>query len=574
MLLFWRKKLWYKLAALFILAGILPLLGAGFLTIRALERKVKSDAERRLGSLGDISGALVRQYIRQGEEKLSTLSQLLAKEIGTYGLFAGDLSHESYRSTVIARLNSLVAPPDMYLELQYYAAGKQPELVGVAQQAILPPENNLQERIISNSMGPLVKNPLQSNQSYAAPRLESMGGPSSFPTSSQSFPASLPHLNLSALPLSTPVRVGDATVGVLVAYLDFRRISGLLETVAGGGYQVQIRDGAGQILAQAGSLEEDSLREVRPVGYSDWSVELREPAARVYASLEEIHQQAILWMALALLLAVALSAGLATRIIRPLKTLTRAAEEMEAGNLKARARLNIQDEIGLLGARFDRMAEALERLDTAKSEFVANVSHELRTPLTSIQLSIANLLEGVLGPVDPRQEKTLSRLRGDVARLIEMVNALLEMARLEAGAVALRRTTLNLRDLAREAQDTLSPLARQKDIEITIVGEGSASADPSMLRRVLLNLLDNAIKFTPQGGWVKLTIFEAGFSVSDSGPGVSLEDPFAKFSQGAQRGVKNKGAGLGLAIAKKMIELHGGSIQLMPGPGATFTVKL
>jgi signal transduction histidine kinase len=213
-------------------------------------------------------------------------------------------------------------------------------------------------------------------------------------------------------------------------------------------------------------------------------------------------------------------------------------------------------------------------LDTAKTDFVANVSHELRTPLTSMKLSIANLLDGVVGEITPKQETTLTRLRNDVSRLIELVNTLLDLARLEAGASQPKQQRASLLLLAKEAASTLEPLAQQRSITFEWEGNLEAMVDTTMMVRVFFNLFDNAIKFIPAGGVVRVSFSAQQIIVSDSGPGIEIPDPFAKFSQGASRGVKHKGAGLGLALVKKLIELQGGTIRLEPGPGARFVIAL
>jgi signal transduction histidine kinase len=158
--------------------------------------------------------------------------------------------------------------------------------------------------------------------------------------------------------------------------------------------------------------------------------------------------------------------------------------------------------------------------------------------------------------------------------LIEMVNTLLDLARLEAGASQPKRQKVSLLLLAKEAASTLEPLAQQKSISFTWQGNLEATVDPTMMVRVFFNLFDNAIKFVPAGGFVGVVFTENQIKISDSGPGIDIEDPFAKFSQGASRGVKNKGAGLGLALVKKMVELQGGSITLEKGPGACFVIDL
>lgn len=554
------SRLWQRLAATFVAASVLPILGAGLLTTQLLDRSVGEDAAVRERALAGLAASLVRDFIARGHEKITTVGRLLAQELHP-------TNDEDYRKAVVTRLNNLVEPPDAYLELQFFAKGG--EFVAEAQQAefqsaqILRNNGDVKEqqrsqmaRNMQNARNPIVLQPLEAGKPFVGELEESSG--------------------YETLPISVPMSRGEKPLGAVVAYLDFRRVSALLASVAQSGCNVRLVDGSGKKLAEAGESPEPSLLQSWPAGHADWRVEVREPAARLYKATSDVRKQVELWVALAALLAILLSFLIAGRIVRPIAALSDAARAMESGNLAARARIERSDEIGRLAQNFDRMAASLERLDDAKSEFVASVSHELRTPLTAIRLSIANLLDGVLGPVDEAQKPTLTRLRGDVDRMIRMVNDLLEMARLEAGAVAPRREQVELALLAREVAGALEPLAREKKVEVRVTGEGKGNVDRSMIHRVISNLVDNGIKFTPEGGSVTIAVSESGVSVTDTGPGVTNDRLFEMFAQAPVHGVKPRGTGLGLAIVKKLVELHGGTVENEPseGGGARFVVKL
>jgi signal transduction histidine kinase len=572
------SRLWQRLAATFVAASVLPLLGAFLLTTALLESSVREDAAVREGALGDLAASLVHDYIARGTEKITTVSRLLATEVAATN---GDAA----RKAVLARLNTLVEPPDAYLELDYFAKGG--DFVVNAQQEVLTNAqigrsggrggraSALDDQNSENLRRSVVRTPLELGTPFVGELEENAG--------------------FATLPISVPMTCGDVRMGAVVAYLDFRRVNALLGTLAQGGYRLRLLDGAGKALAEAGEAREPSLSQSRPVhgsylfgaegtlklaqdllaGHGDWHVEVREPAERVYAAVGHVRRQVELWAGLGSLLAVALSIVIAGRIVRPIAALSSAARAMESGDLKTRAGIVRGDEIGRLAANFDRMAASLERLDDAKSEFVANVSHELRTPLTAICLSIANLLDGVLGPVEGAQRETLARAKGDVDRMIRLVNDLLEVARLDAAALSPRKEPLDLAVVAREATAALEPLARAKRIAVSVEGAGSATADRSMIHRVVTNLVDNAIKFTPEGGRVTVTVQGSELRVQDSGPGVQNERLFEKFSQAPVHGVKPRGTGLGLAIVKKLVELHGGGVRHEPSPGgACFVVTL
>jgi signal transduction histidine kinase len=538
---------------------VLPILGAGLLTTQLLERSVREDAAVRERALAALAASLVRDFIARGNEKITTVGRLLAKELHPS-------NDEEYQKTVVGRLSNLVEPPDAYLSLKFFPKGSdlvvQSDTAEYQNAQMLMNGNdagqNARSQMARNrqdARNPIVLQPLEAGKPFVGELEESAG--------------------FETLPISVPMSRGEKPLGAVVAYLDFRRVNALLANVAQSGCGVKLLDGSGKTLAEAGESPEPSLLQALPAGHGDWRVEVREPAARLYKSTEAVRKQVELWVALAALLAILLSFLIAGRIVGPIARLSDAARAMESGDLAARARIERSDEIGRLAQNFDRMAASLERLDDAKSEFVASVSHELRTPLTAIRLSIANLLDGVLGPVDEAQKTTLTRLRGDVDRMIRMVNDLLEMARLEAGAVAPRREQVELATLAREVAAALEPLARQKNVEVRVAGEGMASVDRSMIHRVISNLVDNGIKFTPEGGSVTIAVSENSVSVTDTGPGVRNERLFEKFAQVAVDGVKPHGTGLGLAIVKKLVELHGGAVKHEPSDGgARFVVTL
>jgi signal transduction histidine kinase len=376
------------------------------------------------------------------------------------------------------------------------------------------------------------------------------------------------------LTLSVPVEAPGGEAGALAAYVDFAPLAESLQALAGGEYALRVGDTAGTTLADTGALAEETLGLELTLG--DWSVSVREPAAGLEERLAAFRRQTWLWVALAAAIALALSLSLSAWITRPIGRLRRAADELARGNLQARAGLARRDEIGALAGAFDRMAAALGELDQAKSDFVAHVSHELRTPLTSMKLSVANLLDGVVGELDARQRTALERVERELERLIALVNRLLELARLEAGALRPTLEPVELLPLAREVAGSLAALAEERGVALEISGEGTVRADRGMLQRVLLNLVDNALKFSPRGTRVRVELGGRGLRVRDQGPGLGPALVFQAFRPGAQPGVPHAGAGLGLAIVKKLIELQGGSVRAenAPGGGALLTVEL
>jgi signal transduction histidine kinase len=247
---------------------------------------------------------------------------------------------------------------------------------------------------------------------------------------------------------------------------------------------------------------------------------------------------------------------------------------MAGGDLAARARLQRRDEIGALGEAFDQMAASLQRLDQAKSDFVGTVSHELRTPLTSLRTTLDNLGDGLLGELQPRQREALQRAQGEVERLRAIVRDTLQLARLEAGAEPLRAAACDLGAVVGNAVEALAGAAAARSVQIEVHGHGRCRGDAELLQRVAANLLENAIKFSPEGGRVTVELGDGLLRVCDQGPGFTTDRPFDAFVQGASAGVKNPGVGLGLAIVRRLVRLHGGEVTAQSDHGGVVTVRL
>jgi PAS domain S-box-containing protein len=229
-------------------------------------------------------------------------------------------------------------------------------------------------------------------------------------------------------------------------------------------------------------------------------------------------------------------------------------------------------------------------LDRLKSDFVSSVTHELRTPLVAIQHSLGVMLDGASGDVTEQQRNFLQIAQRNLGRLSGMINDLLDLAKLEAGRMDLKREPAALAPVVDHAVETLEAWAKSKSVRIeTRIPEDlpQLSLDPGRIEQVLNNLIGNAVKFTPKDGIVTI---EATLSadqstldvgVSDTGVGIADEDLpklFKKFQQvGTRRPGDLSGTGLGLAISKEIVELHGGAIRAERGPdgkGARFVFRL
>jgi signal transduction histidine kinase/HAMP domain-containing protein len=227
--------------------------------------------------------------------------------------------------------------------------------------------------------------------------------------------------------------------------------------------------------------------------------------------------------------------------------------------------------------------EKLRELDRLKSSFVSMVSHELRTPMTSIKGYVDNLLDGVAGPLNEKPTYYLKRVQHNVERLTRMINDLLDLSRIEAGAVKLQLGSVSIPELLNDVVEGFQTIATEKSVNVKVHSTPDLpliQGDRDKLYQVLNNLIQNAIKFTPKGGTI-LAEAQAGpqgfvqICVGDTGCGIAAEEltrVFERFYRGESVAIENRGAGLGLAITKNLVELHHGRIwvESTPGEGSRF----
>jgi signal transduction histidine kinase len=279
------------------------------------------------------------------------------------------------------------------------------------------------------------------------------------------------------------------------------------------------------------------------------------------------------WLVLAaiagivLVVASAIGVRLAAFVVRPLNRLQQAAGALGRGDLSARAP---QDEgppeVRSLAAAFNDTAGRLEQLLRSQEEFVADASHQLRTPLTALRLRLENLARDVAPP----GEGELAAALAEVERLAGLVDALLALARADAGAAPVGR--VDLAQLVRERIDAWSALAEERGIRLAGRTDGGATAraDEERARQVLDNLVENAVEMSPPGGTVTVAIREAPpwveLRVRDEGPGMSLEERGRAFDR-FWRGRGGEGSGLGLAIVRRLVEADGGTVELQGNRG-------
>ena len=308
---------------------------------------------------------------------------------------------------------------------------------------------------------------------------------------------------------------------------------------------------------------------------------LEEPS---WARFAENTNRSLLWAGVVAgsggLLLVSLMSG---RTLRPVRALTSAARRMGAGDLSQRVQAKGRDEIGELAQTFNSMADDLERAERQRRNLVADVAHELRTPLSNVQGYVEALRDGVLEP----DAQTLATIHHQVLYLSELVEDLRLLAETEAGDISLHREPGSLAEALRASVEGVRARADAKGVVVGARLPASApdvTFDRTRIAQVVGNLLDNAIRHTPPGGsvTVEMDVGEASATVSirDNGEGIPAETlPFVfdrLYRVDPSRTRVTGGAGLGLTIARKLVEAHGGTIRAesAPGHGATFVFEL
>lgn len=282
----------------------------------------------------------------------------------------------------------------------------------------------------------------------------------------------------------------------------------------------------------------------------------------------------------AALIAAATALGLGALLMRqitlPLSQLTRAAQRIAAGDLSARAPVRSNDEIGELTRVFNRMAASLEAQETLRRNLMADVAHELRTPLAGVQGAIEAMLDGVF----PADAQNLEALHAETLLLSRLVDDLRTLANAEAGQLRLEPSRIDLAEVSRALVNALHPRAQERHISLRVEAPSQpvwVEADASRIQQILHNLLDNAFRHTPDHGAivVRLCVGQGHviLTVTDDGAGISAEDlphVFDRFYRGdPSRSRTTGGAGLGLAIVRKLVEAHGGHIWVdSPAPGS------
>jgi signal transduction histidine kinase len=377
------------------------------------------------------------------------------------------------------------------------------------------------------------------------------------------------------------------------------------------------RSGAGTVSGhdENGTKVLSAYRTVAPLG---WRVFVEEPTSEAYAPLRAAIWRTALLLVVFLLLAVVTSVLLARRLVRPIESIQAGASRIGGGAFDERIEVRTNDELGALAKEFNVMAgrlqesyssleqkveertrelaTALAELDEKsreleaasrhKSQFLANMSHELRTPLNAIIGFSQVLRDELFGEVNEKQAEYLEDILSSANHLLALINDILDLSKVEAGQIELEIAPFSLTEALESGVVMVRERATRDGVRVALAADPGldlVDGDERRIRQVIFNLLSNAVKFTPTGGAVDVSAShvdgEVWVSVMDTGPGLAATDHeriFEEFQQ-AETGLElREGTGLGLALSKKLVELHGGRIWVDSelGEGSTFVFTL
>jgi len=302
-------------------------------------------------------------------------------------------------------------------------------------------------------------------------------------------------------------------------------------------------------------------------------------------SLTSMRGQMLGVFALALLVVLILAGFISRIVTRPVKELSAGIERMSKGDYQHRVHVPGKGEMAQLAAAFNQMSEQVHNLDEARNQFVSNASHELKTPLATIKILVESMM--YQDDMDPQlRQEFLTDIDKEIDRLSSVVGDLLTLVHIDSHKLRLRREMMLFADTVRESAARLSPLAKKRGqtLRVDVSDNCEMFADPGKLAQVCYNIIENAIKYTPDGGTISVTLRRMGrdavLDISDTGVGIPPEDlphVFDRFYRvDKARSRDTGGTGLGLSIVQQIVRLHAGSVTVASerGKGTTFTVQL
>ncbi len=285
---------------------------------------------------------------------------------------------------------------------------------------------------------------------------------------------------------------------------------------------------------------------------------------------------------IAIVLASCVGFLFARSLVSPINRMTKTARAIKEGNLSARTELHGADEIARLGETFDAMAEAVEKDRELERRLTSDVAHELRTPLMAIQATVEAMVDGVY----EADEERLTTVNSEVQRLSRLVDALLKLSRLESRTTPMKEEVVDVGKLIEGIVNTHEMFVIDSGLTLSYEAEPNVYVvgDPDMLRQAAANLISNAVRYTPEGGHIDVSVksgnIMAQISVKDTGIGLTREEAkmvFSRFWRADEgRTRESGGLGVGLAVVKEIVDRHGGWVQVEgeKGEGACFTIHI
>ncbi|MBM2811502.1 MAG: hypothetical protein HW416_2261 [Chloroflexi bacterium] len=362
---------------------------------------------------------------------------------------------------------------------------------------------------------------------------------------------------------------------------------------------------------------QEVLTAFEPIDPPGWYVFVEQPLNEAFMPLYSAIARTAVLLTIGLVLGLLVSIVLARSLVTPIRSLQQGARQIGVGNLNQKIDIRTGDELEDLADEFNRMTERLnesytglertveertrelatalrqleekgrqlEAANRHKSAFLANMSHEVRTPLNAIIGFSEVLTDRVFGDLNPKQQRYVADILSSGRHLLSVINDVLDLSKVEAGRLELRLGNCHLRDALEQGLALVREQAVRQNVALDLAVDPAISvieADERKVKQVIFNLLSNAVTFTPGGGRIDVTATitddEVRVAVQDSGPGISPEDQvrvFEEFEQVPRTGA-NEGTGLGLPLARRLVELHGGRLWVESelGRGSTFVFTL
>ncbi len=312
---------------------------------------------------------------------------------------------------------------------------------------------------------------------------------------------------------------------------------------------------------------------------------LSSPIQELMERLFDLQNRMVMYFLIAAGIAFLMAMFFSRIITRPIASLTRSIQRMGHGDLSVRVPVKGSGELRRLSETFNTMSEKLEMLDKSRNQFVSNASHELKTPLATMKILLESIIYQPEMEADMRTE-FLTDINKEIDRLNLIIGDLLTLVSMDSKTMRLNRSTFSLAQLVTDTAHRLALVAEKnhQELKLSLNDRCEMFADSAKLTQVVYNLMENALKYTQEGGTVRVRLIRSGrdavLTISDNGPGIPKEDQahiFERFYRvDKARSRETGGTGLGLSIVHQMVLAHGGSVSVESeeGQGSTFTVEL